>query len=138
MTARFISFHKITKVVKSLVRQYQIIKIPFSFLHHQLKIQDVHLRFEDDSSNLEKPFSFGVCINNVSAQNPAKEMVSVHTNLSEKTLCFTASTIVQDNPPSLLVTKASSTVFLALENSSHSRKKFWNVYCHHACHHGTL
>lgn len=80
MTARFISFHKITKVVKSLVRQYQIIKIPFSFLHHQLKIQDVHLRFEDDSSNLENPFSFGVCINNVSAQNPAKEMVSVDTN----------------------------------------------------------
>ncbi|XP_078806203.1 intermembrane lipid transfer protein VPS13D isoform X4 [Oryzias latipes] len=41
----------------------------------ELKIQDVHLRFEDDSSNLENPFSFGVCINNVSAQNPAKEMV---------------------------------------------------------------
>ncbi|XP_024125798.1 vacuolar protein sorting-associated protein 13D isoform X2 [Oryzias melastigma] len=41
----------------------------------ELKIQDVHLRFEDDSSNLEKPFSFGVCINNVSAQNPTKEMV---------------------------------------------------------------
>jgi len=44
----------------------------------QLKIQDVHLRFEDDFSNPEKPFSFGVCINNVSAQNPSKETVSVH------------------------------------------------------------
>ncbi|XP_041656068.1 vacuolar protein sorting-associated protein 13D isoform X2 [Cheilinus undulatus] len=41
----------------------------------ELKIQDVHLRFEDDFSNPEKPFSFGVCINNVSAQNPSKEAV---------------------------------------------------------------
>ncbi|XP_034393657.1 vacuolar protein sorting-associated protein 13D isoform X3 [Cyclopterus lumpus] len=41
----------------------------------ELKIQDVHLRFEDDFSNPEKPFSFGVCINNVSAQNPSKETV---------------------------------------------------------------
>nr|XP_043893555.1 vacuolar protein sorting-associated protein 13D isoform X3 [Solea senegalensis] len=39
----------------------------------ELKIQDVHLRFEDDFSNPEKPFSFGVCIKNVSAQNPSKE-----------------------------------------------------------------
>ncbi|XP_028308916.1 vacuolar protein sorting-associated protein 13D isoform X3 [Gouania willdenowi] len=39
----------------------------------ELKIQGVHLRFEDDFSNPEKPFSFGVCINNVSAQNPSKE-----------------------------------------------------------------
>ncbi|XP_044206610.1 vacuolar protein sorting-associated protein 13D isoform X2 [Thunnus albacares] len=41
----------------------------------ELNIQDVHLRFEDDFSNPEKPFSFGVCINNVSAQNPSKEAV---------------------------------------------------------------
>ncbi|XP_074499140.1 intermembrane lipid transfer protein VPS13D isoform X1 [Sebastes fasciatus] len=41
----------------------------------ELKIQDVHLRFEDDVSNPEKPFSFGVCINNVSAQNPSKETI---------------------------------------------------------------
>ncbi|XP_069382319.1 intermembrane lipid transfer protein VPS13D isoform X3 [Paralichthys olivaceus] len=41
----------------------------------ELKIQDVHLRFEDDFSNPEKPFSFGVCIKNVSAQNPSKESV---------------------------------------------------------------
>lgn len=42
----------------------------------QLKIQHVHLRFEDDFSNPEKPFSFGVCINNVCAQNPSRESVS--------------------------------------------------------------
>ncbi|XP_053173014.1 intermembrane lipid transfer protein VPS13D isoform X2 [Scomber japonicus] len=41
----------------------------------ELNIQDVHLRFEDDFSNPEKPFSFGVCIYNVSAQNPSKEAV---------------------------------------------------------------
>lgn len=40
----------------------------------ELKIQDVHLRFEDDFSDPDKPFSFGVCINNVYAQNPSKEM----------------------------------------------------------------
>ncbi|XP_072305385.1 intermembrane lipid transfer protein VPS13D isoform X3 [Eucyclogobius newberryi] len=39
----------------------------------ELKIQDVHLRFEDDFSDPDKPFSFGVCINNVYAQNPSKE-----------------------------------------------------------------
>uniref|UniRef100_A0A671WLN2 Vacuolar protein sorting 13 homolog D n=1 Tax=Sparus aurata TaxID=8175 RepID=A0A671WLN2_SPAAU len=31
--------------------------------------------FEDDFSNPEKPYAFGVCINNVSAQNPSKESV---------------------------------------------------------------
>ncbi|KAI9532529.1 hypothetical protein NQZ68_031231 [Dissostichus eleginoides] len=41
----------------------------------ELNIQDVHLRFEDDFSNPEKPFAFGVCINNVSAQNPSNETV---------------------------------------------------------------
>ncbi|XP_028266472.1 vacuolar protein sorting-associated protein 13D isoform X2 [Parambassis ranga] len=44
----------------------------------ELKIQDVHLRFEDDFSNPEKPFSFGICINKVSAQNPSKESVQKH------------------------------------------------------------
>ncbi|XP_066528182.1 intermembrane lipid transfer protein VPS13D isoform X2 [Hoplias malabaricus] len=40
----------------------------------ELKIQGVHLRFEDNFSNPEKPFAFGVCIKNVSANNPSKEM----------------------------------------------------------------
>ncbi|KAM4563375.1 intermembrane lipid transfer protein VPS13D isoform 4-T4 [Odontesthes bonariensis] len=39
----------------------------------ELNIQNVHLRFEDESSSPEKAFSFGVCINNVSAQNPATD-----------------------------------------------------------------
>ncbi|CAL8369136.1 unnamed protein product [Lota lota] len=41
----------------------------------ELNIQGVHLRFEDDFSDPWKPFSFGVCINNVSAQNSTKEPV---------------------------------------------------------------
>ncbi|KAL2104176.1 hypothetical protein ACEWY4_001044 [Coilia grayii] len=41
----------------------------------ELNIQGVHLRFEDDYSNPEKPFAFGVCIKNVSAQNSAAEPV---------------------------------------------------------------
>ncbi|CAB1336324.1 unnamed protein product [Coregonus sp. 'balchen'] len=39
----------------------------------ELKIQDVHLRFEDDLTNPGKPFCFGVCIKNVSAQNSSIE-----------------------------------------------------------------
>ncbi|XP_041130652.1 vacuolar protein sorting-associated protein 13D-like isoform X3 [Polyodon spathula] len=39
----------------------------------ELKIQDLHLRFEDSISNPEKPFAFGVCIKRVSAQNATKE-----------------------------------------------------------------
>ncbi|XP_051961416.1 intermembrane lipid transfer protein VPS13D-like [Xyrauchen texanus] len=39
----------------------------------ELKIQGVHLRFEDDFSNPEKPYAFGFCIKNVSAQNCSKE-----------------------------------------------------------------
>ncbi|MGH0118333.1 UNVERIFIED_CONTAM: hypothetical protein FKN15_048569 [Acipenser sinensis] len=39
----------------------------------ELKIQDLHLRFEDNISNPEKPFAFGVCIKRVSAQNATKE-----------------------------------------------------------------
>uniref|UniRef100_A0A8C2JST0 Vacuolar protein sorting 13 homolog D n=1 Tax=Cyprinus carpio TaxID=7962 RepID=A0A8C2JST0_CYPCA len=44
----------------------------------ELKIQGVHLRFEDDFSNPEKPCAFGVCIKNVSAQNckePAQKLI---------------------------------------------------------------
>ncbi|XP_065141972.1 intermembrane lipid transfer protein VPS13D isoform X2 [Paramisgurnus dabryanus] len=39
----------------------------------ELKIQGVHLRFEDDFSDPNKPYAFGVCIKNVSAQNCSKE-----------------------------------------------------------------
>ncbi|XP_075461165.1 intermembrane lipid transfer protein VPS13D isoform X3 [Ascaphus truei] len=41
----------------------------------ELKIQDVHLRFEDDITNPSHPFAFGVCIKNVSVQNAVREPV---------------------------------------------------------------
>uniref|UniRef100_A0ACB8EE41 Vacuolar protein sorting-associated protein 13D n=1 Tax=Sphaerodactylus townsendi TaxID=933632 RepID=A0ACB8EE41_9SAUR len=41
----------------------------------ELKIQDVHLRFEDDITNPSQPLAFGICIKNVSAQNAVNEPV---------------------------------------------------------------
>ncbi|XP_043387413.1 vacuolar protein sorting-associated protein 13D isoform X3 [Chelonia mydas] len=41
----------------------------------ELKIQDVHLRFEDGITNPSQPFAFGVCIKNVSMQNAVNEPV---------------------------------------------------------------
>ncbi|XP_029801769.1 vacuolar protein sorting-associated protein 13D [Suricata suricatta] len=41
----------------------------------ELKIQDVHLRFEDGITNPSHPFAFGVCIKNVSMQNAVSEPV---------------------------------------------------------------
>ncbi|XP_073089322.1 intermembrane lipid transfer protein VPS13D isoform X5 [Manis javanica] len=41
----------------------------------ELKIQDVHLRFEDGITNPSRPFAFGICIKNVSVQNAVREPV---------------------------------------------------------------
>ncbi|XP_047579572.1 intermembrane lipid transfer protein VPS13D isoform X3 [Lutra lutra] len=41
----------------------------------ELKIQDVHLRFEDGITNPSHPFAFGICIKNVSVQNAVNEPV---------------------------------------------------------------
>ncbi|XP_053307347.1 intermembrane lipid transfer protein VPS13D [Spea bombifrons] len=41
----------------------------------ELKIQDVHLRFEDGVTDPAHPFAFGVCIKNVSVQNAVHEPV---------------------------------------------------------------
>ncbi|XP_077106391.1 intermembrane lipid transfer protein VPS13D isoform X2 [Ranitomeya variabilis] len=41
----------------------------------ELKIQDVHLRFEDGVTYPSRPFAFGVCIKNVSVQNASREPV---------------------------------------------------------------
>ncbi|XP_044138116.1 LOW QUALITY PROTEIN: vacuolar protein sorting-associated protein 13D [Bufo gargarizans] len=41
----------------------------------ELKIQDVHLRFEDGITYPSHPFAFGVCIKNVSVQNASREPV---------------------------------------------------------------
>uniref|UniRef100_UPI00398EEC11 intermembrane lipid transfer protein VPS13D isoform X3 n=1 Tax=Pristiophorus japonicus TaxID=55135 RepID=UPI00398EEC11 len=41
----------------------------------ELKVRDVHLRFEDDVTNPEHPFAFGICIKSVSVQNAEDELV---------------------------------------------------------------
>lgn len=41
----------------------------------ELKIQDVHLRFEDGITSPSHPFAFGICIKNVSMQNAVNEPV---------------------------------------------------------------
>ncbi|CAN2388149.1 Vacuolar protein sorting 13 homolog D (S. cerevisiae) [Pristimantis euphronides] len=41
----------------------------------ELKIQDVHLRYEDEITYPSHPFAFGVCIKNVSMQNASHEPV---------------------------------------------------------------
>ncbi|XP_056409596.1 intermembrane lipid transfer protein VPS13D [Hyla sarda] len=43
----------------------------------ELKIQDVHVRFEDGVSDPKHPFAFGVCIKNVSVQNASREPVEI-------------------------------------------------------------
>ncbi|XP_062872043.1 intermembrane lipid transfer protein VPS13D [Trichomycterus rosablanca] len=71
----------------------------------ELKIQGVHLRFEDDFSNPEKPFAFGVCIKNVSAQNPSKEpaqklMRQKQLEIEEFSVYWdTQCTLLADLPP---------------------------------------
>ncbi|XP_028848635.1 vacuolar protein sorting-associated protein 13D isoform X2 [Denticeps clupeoides] len=70
----------------------------------ELKIQDVHLRFEDDFSNPDKPFSFGVCIKNVSAQNssePAQRLMrQKQLEIEEFSVYWdTESLLLGDLPP---------------------------------------
>ena len=50
------------------------IEICKSFIF-QLKIRDVHLRYEDDTLNPACPFSFGVVIKELSAQSTDGEWV---------------------------------------------------------------
>lgn len=64
------------------------VKVHFPFFSPlQLKIQDVHLRFEDGVTNPSHPFAFGICIKNVSMQNAVNEPVSMNwpTNQEEST-----------------------------------------------------
>ncbi|XP_072334512.1 intermembrane lipid transfer protein VPS13D isoform X1 [Scyliorhinus torazame] len=41
----------------------------------ELKVRNVHLRFEDDITNPDHPFAFGICIKSVSVQNAEDELV---------------------------------------------------------------
>ncbi|KAJ8257579.1 hypothetical protein GJAV_G00187290 [Gymnothorax javanicus] len=66
----------------------------------ELKIQGVHLRFEDSLSMPERPFSFGVCIKNVSAQNASKE--PVEKRLRQKQLEIEEFSVYWDTQCSML------------------------------------
>uniref|UniRef100_A0A672ZCY6 Vacuolar protein sorting 13 homolog D n=1 Tax=Sphaeramia orbicularis TaxID=375764 RepID=A0A672ZCY6_9TELE len=86
----------------------------------ELKIQDVHLRFEDDLSNPHKPFSFGVCINNVSVQNPSKE--PVQKLLRQKQLEITDFSVYWDTHSQLLGTLPANQIQEAMTQCMQSRE----------------
>ncbi|XP_048417069.2 intermembrane lipid transfer protein VPS13D isoform X1 [Stegostoma tigrinum] len=41
----------------------------------ELKVRNVHLRFEDNSTEPDHPFAFGICIKSVSVQNAEDELI---------------------------------------------------------------
>ncbi|XP_037336994.2 intermembrane lipid transfer protein VPS13D isoform X1 [Pungitius pungitius] len=86
----------------------------------ELKIQDVHLRFEDDSSHPEKPFSFGVCINNISAQNPPKE--TVQKLLRQKQLEISDFSVYWDTQCEILGKQPASQIQDAMTRCMQSRE----------------
>ncbi|XP_068181546.1 intermembrane lipid transfer protein VPS13D isoform X3 [Antennarius striatus] len=86
----------------------------------ELKIQDVHLRFEDDSSNPEAPFSFGVCINRVSAQNPSRELVQ--KLLRQKQLQIEDFSVYWDTKADLLGTLPVNQIQEAMTRCMQSRE----------------
>uniref|UniRef100_A0ABI7ZRN6 UBA domain-containing protein n=1 Tax=Felis catus TaxID=9685 RepID=A0ABI7ZRN6_FELCA len=50
----------------------------------ELKIQDVHLRFEDGVTNPSHPFAFGICIKNVSMQNAVNEPEAMDKSMESR------------------------------------------------------
>ncbi|KAG8434275.1 hypothetical protein GDO86_012595 [Hymenochirus boettgeri] len=66
----------------------------------ELKIQDVHLRFEDGVTDPSHPFAFGVCIKNVSVQNAIHE--PVERLMKKKQLDVADFSIYWDENSSLL------------------------------------
>ncbi|XP_038577495.1 vacuolar protein sorting-associated protein 13D isoform X3 [Micropterus salmoides] len=86
----------------------------------ELNIQDVHLRFEDDFSNPEKPCSFGVCIYNVSAQNPSKE--SVQKLLRQKQLEIEDFSVYWDTESEMLGKLPANQIQEAMTRCMQSRE----------------
>ncbi|XP_071432103.1 intermembrane lipid transfer protein VPS13D isoform X4 [Pithys albifrons albifrons] len=74
----------------------------------ELKIQDVHLRFEDGVTNPSQPFAFGVCIKNVSMQNAVSEpleklMRKKQMDVADFSVYWdTSCTLLGDLPPAQL------------------------------------
>uniref|UniRef100_A0A3B4CNR3 UBA domain-containing protein n=1 Tax=Pygocentrus nattereri TaxID=42514 RepID=A0A3B4CNR3_PYGNA len=87
----------------------------------ELKIQGLHLRFEDNLSNPDKPFAFGVCIKNVSAHNPSKEpapklMRQKQLEIEEFSVYWdTQCTMLGDLPP----TEIQETMTACMQSREH-------------------
>ncbi|KAL7864820.1 hypothetical protein AOLI_G00162400 [Acnodon oligacanthus] len=87
----------------------------------ELKIQGLHLRFEDNFSNPDKPFAFGVCIKNVSAHNPSKEpapklMRQKQLEIEEFSVYWdTQCTMLGDLPP----TEIQETMTACMQSREH-------------------
>ncbi|XP_029689291.1 vacuolar protein sorting-associated protein 13D isoform X3 [Takifugu rubripes] len=86
----------------------------------ELKIQDVHLRFEEDFSSPEPPYSFGVCIHKVSAQNPSKE--SVQKLLRQKQLEIEDFSVYWDTKCGMLGKLATNEIQEAMTQCMQSRE----------------
>ncbi|CAF95657.1 unnamed protein product, partial [Tetraodon nigroviridis] len=86
----------------------------------ELKIQDVHLRFEDDFSSPEAPCSFGVCINKVSAQNPSKE--SAQKLLRQKQLEIEDFSVYWDTSCEMLGKRPTAEIQEAMTQCMQSRE----------------
>ncbi|XP_019397092.1 PREDICTED: vacuolar protein sorting-associated protein 13D isoform X2 [Crocodylus porosus] len=85
----------------------------------ELKIQDVHLRFEDGVTNPSQPFAFGVCIKNVSMQNAINE--PVEKLMRKKQLDVADFSIYWDTDSTLLGDLPSVDLQEAMDNSMESR-----------------
>ncbi|XP_043974274.1 vacuolar protein sorting-associated protein 13D isoform X2 [Gambusia affinis] len=86
----------------------------------ELKIQNVHLRFEDDFSIPEKAFSFGVCINSVSAHNPSKELI--HKPFKQKQLEIEDFSVYWDTKCEMLGKLPASQIQDAMTRCMQSRQ----------------
>ncbi|XP_074831975.1 intermembrane lipid transfer protein VPS13D isoform X2 [Carettochelys insculpta] len=85
----------------------------------ELKIQDVHLRFEDGITNPSQPFAFGVCIKNVSMQNAIN--VPVEKLMRKKQLDVADFSIYWDTHCTLLGDLPLAGLQEAMDKSMESR-----------------
>ncbi|NXG45301.1 VP13D protein, partial [Psilopogon haemacephalus] len=88
----------------------------------ELKIQDVHLRFEDGVTNPLQPFAFGICIKNVSMQNAVFEPVEKlmrkkQLDVADFSVYWdTSCTLLGDLPPG----KLQEAMDKSMENRDHN------------------
>ncbi|KAJ8016357.1 hypothetical protein DPEC_G00006370 [Dallia pectoralis] len=85
----------------------------------ELNIQGVHLRFEDELTYPGKPFCFGVCINNVSAQNTSTQ--PAQRLMRQKQLEIEVFSIYWDTASSMLGDLPTSQIQEAMTQCMQSR-----------------